>query len=82
MEEQKKKRIRRTKDAVIADEIAMLEEKIAKYEELISKAKQRIEELRTPPKPQVKMKDIAAKVKALDIPLEDVMKAIDKMAKK
>lgn len=61
------------------DKIAALNEKIAKHLSQIEDLKAQIEALN---KPQVTMRDITNKIKELDIPIEDVMKAVDKLAKK
>lgn len=82
MEQETKKRIRRSKEEIVKDAIAKLEADIVTYEEKIAKAKKEIEDLRTPPKPAVKLKDISEKIKELDLPLDEVMKAVEKMGKK
>lgn len=82
MENKTKKRVRRTKDQVSADAIKKLEDKIMTWRENIAKAEQEIQALRNPPKPSLKMKDISAKIKELDLPLDEVMKLIEKRASK
>ena len=76
-DQQQEKRTRRkiTKE----EKIAALNEKIAKHEAQIAELKAQIESLN---KPQVTMRDITNKIKELDISIEDVMKAVDKLAKK
>ena len=80
--EERKKRIRRSKNEVVSAKISALEESIKGYEGKIAFAKKQIEELRNPPKQALKMKDVTAKIKELDLPLEDVMKAVEKISKK
>lgn len=71
---------KRTRRKISKEEkIAVLNEKIAKHEAQIADLKAQIEALN---KPQVTMRDITNKIKELDIPIEDVMKAVDKLAKK
>ena len=71
---------KRTRRKITKEEkIAALNEKIAKHESQIADLKAQIEALN---KPQVTMRDITNKIKELDIPIEDVMKAVDKLAKK
>lgn len=71
---------KRTRRKISKEEkIATLNEKIAKHEAQIADLKAQIEALN---KPQVTIRDITNKIKELDIPIEDVMKAVDKLAKK
>lgn len=71
---------KRTRRKITKEEkIAALNEKIAKHLSQIEDLKDQIEALN---KPQVTMCDITNKIKELDIPIEDVMKAVDKLAKK
>lgn len=71
---------KRTRRKITKEEkIAALNDKIAKHEAQIAELKAQIEALS---KPQVTMRDITNKIKELDIPIEDVMKAVDKLAKK
>ena len=71
---------KRTRRKISKEEkIAVLNDKIAKHEAQIADLKAQIEALN---KPQVTMRDITNKIKELDIPIEDVMKAVDKLAKK
>lgn len=71
---------KRTRRKISKEEkIAILNEKITKHESQIADLKAQIEALN---KPQVTMRDITNKIKELDIPIEDVMKAVDKLAKK
>lgn len=78
MEQETKKRIRRSKDQINQDKIAKLEADIANYEAKIADAKKKIEDLNN----TVTIKDIKERISELDLPLEDVMKAIEKMGKK
>ena len=77
--EETKKRVRRSKDEVVADKIAKLDADITKYREKIAEAERKKEEILNP---SVDLKDITAKIKELDLPLDEVMKAVDKIAKK
>lgn len=71
---------KRTRRKITKEEkIAVLNDKIAKHEAQIADLKAQIEALN---KPQVTMRDITNKIKELDIPIEDVMRAVDKLAKK
>ena len=71
---------KRTRRKISKEEkIAVLNEKIAKHEAQIADLKAQIEALN---KPQVTKRDITNKIKELDIPIEDVMKVVDKLAKK
>lgn len=71
---------KRTRCKITKEEkIAVLNDKIAKHEAQIADLKAQIEALN---KPQVTMRDITNKIKELDISIEDVMKAVDKLAKK
>lgn len=72
-----KKRTRRTISK--EEKIAALNEKIAKHESQIADLKQQIEALN---KPSVTMKDIRTKIDELGLSYDDVMKAVDKLAKK
>lgn len=72
-----KKRTRRT--FTKEEKIEALNAKIAKYEAAIAELKSQIEALN---KPSVTIKDLANKIKENNIPIDDVMKAVDKLAKK
>jgi len=62
------------------------EEKIAALQEKIEMHRQKIEELTKqiadPNEPPVTLRDVSNRIKELDLPLNDVMKAVEKMAKK
>ena len=62
----------------ISDEekIARLEKQNTTYEAKIAANKKKIEELRSP---KFKMKDLAVKIKASNISIEQVMDMLDKM---
>lgn len=77
--EQEKKRTRRSKEQVLADKIAKIDADIAKYQDKITALEKEKEELLNP---SVELKDITDKIKELDLPLDEVMKAVDKIAKK
>lgn len=81
MEQQKPKRVRRGKDVIIQEKIQKLNAKILDYKQKIEEAEKEIQDL-TNPQPTVKMKDIREKIDELNLPLDDVMKAIEKMGKK
>ena len=72
-----KKRTRRTISK--EEKITTLNEKIAKHEAAIAELRSQIDALNNP---SLTMKDLANKIKEHDIPLDDVMKAVDKLAKK
>ena len=78
MEQEKKKRIRRSSEQITQDKIAKLEATIDSYKKKIADAEEQIEELRK----SVTIKDIREKIEELELPLSDVMKAIEKMGKK
>ena len=82
MEQEAKKRIRRSKEEIAQDKIQKLEEKIADWESKIAAAKKEIEELKNPPVVVVKFKDVKAKADELGVSPEDLMKAVEKLAKK
>ena len=80
--EQETKRIRRTKEQVRDDKVEKLKEKITVWKKNIADAEEQIELLLNPPTPTVKMKDIKDKINELGLPLDEVMKAVEKMGKK
>ena len=82
MEQETTKRIRRSREEVVQEKIQKLEEKIAGYKTKIADAEKEIEELKNPKTPAVKMKDIKDKIAELGLPLDEVMKAVEKMGKK
>lgn len=76
MEEQAKRTRRKiTKEEKIAELRAKIESHRQKIEELSKK----IMELNEPP---VSMRDVTSKIKELDVPLTDVIKAVEKLGKK
>ena len=78
MEQEGKKRIRRSKEQITQDKISKLEAEIESYKVKIEQAEKKIQELKN----TVTIKDIKEKIAELDLPLDDVMKAIEKMGKK
>lgn len=82
MEQETTKRIRRSREEVVQEKIQKLEEKIAGYKTKIADAEKEIEELKNPKTPAVKMKDIKDKITELGLPLDEVMKAVEKMGKR
>lgn len=82
MGEEKAKRVRRSKDEVVADKIANLEMKITNWKSQIAKAEKGIEILKTPPAARLKTKDVTDKMKELGLSLEDVMKMLESNASK
>lgn len=78
MEQEKKKRVRRSIEQINQDKIAKLESDIEMYKAKIAEAQGKIEELKS----SVTIKDIKEKIAELDLPLNDVMKALEKMGKK
>lgn len=82
MSEEKAKRVRRSKDEVVADKIANLEMKITNWKSQIAKAEKEIEILKTQPAARLKTKDVTDKMKELGLSLEDVMKMLESNASK
>ena len=82
MEQETQKRVRRSKEEITQDKIQKLEAKIADYKEKIAEAEKEIEALKNPPAPEIKMKDIKDKIEEYGLPLDEVMKSIEKMGKK
>lgn len=78
MEEQEK--TKRTRRKITKEEkIAALQDKIEEYRKKIDELFKKINDLEEPP---VTMKDVTSKIKELDLPLTDVMKAVEKLGKK
>lgn len=78
MEEQE--RTKRTRRKITKEEkIAALQDKIEEYRKKIDGLFKKINDLEEPP---VTMKDVTSKIKELDLPLTDVMKAVEKLGKK
>lgn len=77
--EETKKRVRRSKEELFNDKVAKIDEKIANLEQKLAEAKKEKEELLSP---KTTMKDITAMIKENDLSLDDVMKAVEKMANK
>ena len=76
MEEQ----VKRTRRRISTEEkIAALQAKVQSHVDKINELNAQIESLRAP---QVTLKEVGARIKELDIPMNDVMKAIEKMGKK
>ena len=76
MEEQAK----RTRRKITTEEkIAALQEKIQSHVDKINELNKKIEELKAP---QVTLKDVGARIKELDVPMGDVLKAVEKLGKK
>lgn len=76
MEEQAK----RTRRKITKEEkIAELQAKIESHRQKIEELSKKIMELNEPP---VSMRDVTSKIKELDVPLTDVMKAVEKLGKK
>ena len=82
MEQQTKKRVRRSKEVITQDKIRKLEERVADYEAKIAKAKKEIEDLKSPPTPVVKKRDIWNRADELGVSPEEVMELIEKAGKK
>jgi len=81
VEQETKKRIRRSKDQIANDKIQKLESKIADYEKKIVEAKKEIEELRKPVI-SVTNKDVWNKADEYGYSKADVMKLIEKAGSK
>lgn len=79
--EQTTKRTRRPKEEIVREKIEKLETLITSYKEKIAKAEKELEELKNPTS-VIKMKDIKERINELDLPLDEVMKALDNLGKK
>lgn len=77
--EETKKRIRRTKEEIFEAKLAKIDEKIATLEQKLAEAKQEREELLNP---KTTISDITAMINEKNIPLDDVKKAVEKLASK
>ena len=82
MEQQTKKRVRRSKEVITQDKIRKLEERVAAYEAKIAEAKKEIDDLKNPPTPVVKKRDIWNRADELGVSPEEVMELIEKAGKK
>lgn len=81
MEQETKKRIRRSKEEIAQDKISKLEEKIAGYKAKITEAEKQIEELRNP-SVVVKKKDIWDKAEEYGMTPEQILELVEKAGKK
>lgn len=71
---------KRTRRKISKEEkIATLQDKIEMHRQKIEELTKQISELNEPP---VTLRDVSNRIKELDLPLNDVMKAVEKMAKK
>lgn len=71
---------KRTRRKISKEEkIATLQAKIEMHRQKIEELTKQISELNEPP---VTLRDVSNRIKELDLPLNDVMKAVEKMAKK
>ena len=68
-----KKRIRRSSDQIVQDKITKLEADLVKYKAKVTATEKAIADLKNP---AYKMKDIKDKINELDLPLDEVMKAL------
>lgn len=82
MEQETKKRVRRSKETITQDKIRKLEERVADYEAKIAEAKKEIDELKNSLAPVVKKRDIWSRADELGVSPEEVMKLIEKAGKK
>lgn len=80
MSEEKTRRVRRTKEEVVAEKIAKIESNIADWKAKIAKAEKEVEALKAPPAVRIKTKDVTDKIKELGLSLEEVMKMLEKKA--
>ena len=80
--EEKAKRIRRSKEEITQDKIQKLEEKKANYLAKVSEIDKEIEELKNPPAPAIKKKDIWDRADELGITPEELMNLVEKAGKK
>ena len=81
MEQEAKKRVRRSKEEIAQDKISKLEEKIAGYKAKIAEAEKQIEELRNP-SVVVKKKDIWDKAEEYGMTPEQILELVEKAGKK
>lgn len=79
---EKAKRIRRTKEEVVHDKIQVLEEKKANYLAKIAEIDTEIEELKNPPKAEIKKKDVWNRAEELGVTTEELMALVEKAGKK
>jgi len=71
---------KRTRRKISKEEkITALQEKIEMHRQKIEELTKQISDLNEPP---VTLRDVSNRIKELDLPLNDVMKAVEKMAKK
>ena len=80
--EEKAKRTRRPKEEVIQEKIQKLEEKKANYLAKISEIDKEVEELKNPPKPEIKKKDVWNRAEELGVTTEELMALVEKAGKK
>ena len=80
--EVKAKRTRRPKEEIIQDKIQKLEEKKANCLTKISEIDKEIDELKNPPAPTVKKKDVWDRANELGVTPEEVMALVEKAGKK
>ena len=81
-QEQKAKRTRRPKEEIVQDKIQKLEEKKANYLAKISEIDKKVEELKNPPIPIIKRKDVWDRADELGITPEELMAFVEKAGKK
>ena len=80
--EEKAKRIRRTKEEIAQDKIQKLEEKKANYLAKVSEIEKEIEELKNPPKTEIKKRDVWNRAEELGVTTEELMALVEKAGKK
>ena len=80
--EEKTKRIRRSKEEIAQDKIQKLEEKKANYLDKVSEIEKEIEELKNPPKAEIKKKDVWNRAEELGVTTEELMALVEKAGKK
>lgn len=80
--EEKVKRIRRTKEQIAHDKIQKLEEKRASHLAAVEEIDKEIEELKNPPAPVVKKKDVWNRADELGLTAEELMALVEKAGKK
>ncbi len=82
MEQDIKKRVRRSQAEITQDKINKLQNKIADYKNKISEAEKEIEALKNPPPAAVKKKDVWNKADEYGITPEELMKLVVQAGKK
>lgn len=81
MEQEAKKRVRRSREEIAQAKIAKLEEKIADYKAKILEAEKEIESLKNPVQ-TIKKKDVWSKAEEYGLTPEQMLELVEKAGKK